>query len=266
MFLLKKSAILLVFASALVWAQSQNVPSSTEKVASAMPDSAKLEPVKTKKADYPIEAAQKGIQGEVVVKMHISETGDVEGVDVLSGDPVLAEAAVNAAKKWKFKPFIKNGQPIKVTTKMPFDFYFSNKVMDKGTSVDGTATTDAKSTMKTAPATAPTVANSPAPNADAPKLPQRVRVSQGVTEGLLIHQIAPVYPVEAKHKHVQGHVILSAIIGKDGRIADLKPVLGPKELFPAAIGAVQQWRYRPYLLMGQPVEVETTIDINFQLR
>jgi TonB family protein len=272
----KKSAILVLFLSGALWAQTQISPSPTKdngnqaatdttpENPSALPDSTKLDPLKMEKAVYPIQAAQNGIQGQVVVAMHVSEAGDVEGVDVVSGDPILSEAAVSAAKKWKFKPFIRNGKPIKVTTKMPFDFYFNEKVMNKGASADGSATSDAKSTMKTASATTPTGAN-PSPTPDAPKLPQRVRVSQGVTEGLLIRQIAPVYPMQAKQNHVQGHVILGAVIGKDGRIQNLRAVAGPKELIPAAFGAVQQWRYKPYLLKGQPVEVETTIDINFQL-
>jgi protein TonB len=60
---------------------------------------------------------------------------------------------------------------------------------------------------------------------------------------------------------------LQAIIGKDGRVKDLKPISGPStELEAAAVGAVQQWRYRPYLLQGEPVEVETLIKVNFQLK
>ena len=60
--------------------------------------------------------------------------------------------------------------------------------------------------------------------------------------------------------------LLQATISKDGRISDLKVISGPKELAPAAVGAVQQWRYRPYFLMGEPVEVLTTVQVNFRLR
>jgi outer membrane biosynthesis protein TonB len=59
---------------------------------------------------------------------------------------------------------------------------------------------------------------------------------------------------------------LQAVIGEDGRVTDLQFISGPRELARAAIGAVQQWRYRPYLLMGKPVEVTTQIQVNFRLR
>jgi periplasmic protein TonB len=95
--------------------------------------------------------------------------------------------------------------------------------------------------------------------------PKRIRVSQGVTEGLLIRRIEPVYPVIAKEARIQGTVVLSAIIAKDGTIKDLQLVSGHPMLAPAAIEAVKRWRYKPYLLSGIPVEVETTITVNFRL-
>lgn len=98
-----------------------------------------------------------------------------------------------------------------------------------------------------------------------PEMPQRVRVSQGVTTGLLIHKVQPVYPPLAKAARVQGEVLLKAIIDKQGTIQDLQLVSGHPMLVPSAIEAVKQWRYRPYLLNGQPVEVETTITVIFTL-
>ncbi len=98
-----------------------------------------------------------------------------------------------------------------------------------------------------------------------PVIPQRVRVSQGVTTGLLIHKVQPVYPPIAKAARVQGEVQLKAIISKEGTIEDLQLVSGHPMLVPPAIEAVKQWRYRPYLLNGQPVEVETTITVIFTL-
>ncbi len=96
-------------------------------------------------------------------------------------------------------------------------------------------------------------------------VPQRVRISQGVTKGLLIHRVEPVYPPLARAARVQGEVILTAIIDTNGAIKNLQLVSGHPMLVPAAIGAVQQWRYKPYLLNGQPVEVETTITVIFSL-
>jgi protein TonB len=96
-------------------------------------------------------------------------------------------------------------------------------------------------------------------------LPQRIRISQGVTNGLLIHKVEPSYPVLAKSARIQGDVVLKAIIDKEGNIQDLQLVSGHPMLVPAAIDAVRRWHYRPYLLNGQPVEVETTITVIFTL-
>src|SRR5579871_3573392 len=98
-----------------------------------------------------------------------------------------------------------------------------------------------------------------------PVQPQRVRISQGVTKGLLIHREEPTYPTLARAARVQGEVILSAVIDTNGQIQNLTLVSGHPMLVPAAISAVKQWRYKPYLLNGQPVEVETTITVIFSL-
>jgi len=96
--------------------------------------------------------------------------------------------------------------------------------------------------------------------------PERpLRVSSGVIEGLAISQPTPAYPAIAKATRTQGVVVLHAVISKTGTIIHLEPVSGPQMLRPAAVDAVSQWRYRPYLLNGQPTEVETTITVNFTM-
>jgi periplasmic protein TonB len=99
----------------------------------------------------------------------------------------------------------------------------------------------------------------------APVVPQRVRISQGVTKGLLIRRVEPTYPPLARSARVQGEVVLSAIISTNGDIENLQLVSGHPMLVPAALSAVKQWRYKPYLLNGQPTEVETTITVIFTL-
>lgn len=98
-----------------------------------------------------------------------------------------------------------------------------------------------------------------------PVTPQRVRISQGVTRGLLVQKVEPQYPTLARAARVQGDVVLSAVIDTNGQITNLQLVSGHPMLVPAAIAAVKQWRYKPYLLNGQPVEVETTITVIFSL-
>jgi protein TonB len=104
-------------------------------------------------------------------------------------------------------------------------------------------------------------------NAAIPKVatPQRVRVSTGVATGLLIKKVTPNYPQLAKQARIQGTVVLQAEISKDGTIQNLQLISGHPMLAPAAIEAVRQWRYKPYLLNGEPVAVETTVQVNFSL-
>jgi len=95
--------------------------------------------------------------------------------------------------------------------------------------------------------------------------PTRVRVSQGVSQGLLVHKVTPQYPPLAKQARIQGVVVLQALIGKDGSIQNLHVVSGHPMLTNAALEAVKEWKYKPYFLNGEPVEVETTINVNFSL-
>jgi periplasmic protein TonB len=95
--------------------------------------------------------------------------------------------------------------------------------------------------------------------------PQRVRVSQGVSQGLLVKRIQPNYPPLARQARIQGTVILQAEISKTGDIQNLRLISGHPMLAPAAIEAVKQWKYKPYLLNGEPVEVETQVQVNFTL-
>ncbi len=111
-------------------------------------------------------------------------------------------------------------------------------------------------------------ANAPAGTEQAarpPAVPVRVRVSPGVTQGLLITRVQPKYPKKARKKGIQGTVVLHALISKSGDIASLELVSGDPLLAPAAIDAVKQWKYKPYLLQGQPVDVDTQILVNFTL-
>lgn len=258
----------LIFAISPAWSQS-DTPSHSEPakdvsaVTTGQPeDSKSLVVIKIQKAVYPLGAQQQKIQGRVWVNAFISETGNVERVEVVSGDPLLVDAAVDAVKKWKFKPYIKGGKAVKVNIKLPLDFAFSDKINDEKAPPD---TAPASTTNSTAQSTDAQTAAPPSNPANGP-LPSRVRVSQGVTSGLLLHRVNPVYPDGARRAHIQGKVLLKALIGKDGNIEDLQVISGPTELTQAAVGAVQQWRYRPYLLMGQPVEIDTTIEVNFVLQ
>ncbi|HEU5413229.1 MAG TPA: energy transducer TonB [Candidatus Angelobacter sp.] len=101
--------------------------------------------------------------------------------------------------------------------------------------------------------------------ADNSKKPLKLRVSQGVAEGLVLHKVPPHYPEEAKEKHITGDVILGVTIDHSGNVSELKAISGDPLLARAAAEAVKQWKYKPYLLNGEPVEIETTVRISFRM-
>jgi TonB family protein len=115
------------------------------------------------------------------------------------------------------------------------------------------------------PSAVPEPTTNSTPVASTPGPPKRVKVSSGVMAGMVLKKVQPAYPESAKQKGIQGPVLLSAVIGTDGHILQLKPIYGREELVPAAISAVQQWEYRPYILSGQSAEVETEIQVQFTL-
>ena len=106
---------------------------------------------------------------------------------------------------------------------------------------------------------APALAKTPAP------APKRIRVPAQVAEANLIHDVTPQYPPEAGRERIEGTVVLMAAITKDGTVRDVQVESGLPLLAQAAIDAVKQWRYKPYLLNGEPVEVGCHITINFTL-
>jgi TonB family protein len=232
-------------------------PSPAAMASSSSPgDSTEIIALQAPKPAYPMEAANKGVQGKVWIHLLISETGDVESADIISGDPDLARAAQEAMKKWKFKPYIRDGKPVKVSTKMPFDFAFKNRA------TDATAPPDSSANASASPAAAAGASGegTSGERSDG-NPPQRLPVSSGVAEGLKLHDVKPTYPLGT---HIQGVVILQATIGKDGLVHNLKAISGHPILIGAAMDAVRQWRYRAYLLKGEPVEVETTVIVRFQ--
>jgi protein TonB len=101
-------------------------------------------------------------------------------------------------------------------------------------------------------------------NAPKPVL-QTLNISQGVSQGLLTKKVQPIYPANALRMHVEGAVELQATIGKSGNIVSVKTLTGDPVLARAAKEAVLQWKYKPYLLNGEPVEIQTQVTVNFKL-
>jgi protein TonB len=109
------------------------------------------------------------------------------------------------------------------------------------------------------------VAPPPPPPPPPPKPPQRVRVGGNVQQANLIRQIKPPYPPLARQARIQGQVVLEAIISKQGSVENLRVISGHPLLIQSALDAVKQWKYKPTLLNGEPVEVVTTVTVNFNL-
>lgn len=105
----------------------------------------------------------------------------------------------------------------------------------------------------------------PPPVAPPASIKREFRTST-ILEGMLIRKVQPVYPALARSVRIQGPVILDAVISKAGTIEHLQLVSGHPMLVPAALAAVSQWRYRPYILNGEAIEVETRITVNFVLQ
>ena len=122
--------------------------------------------------------------------------------------------------------------------------------------VPGGALSDVLSSTRTVPVLAKATESTPN---------KRMRVASRVVAANLIHDVAPIYPSEAGRERIEGIVVLMAVIGKDGTVRDVRVESGLPLLAQAAIDAVKQWRYKPYLLNGEPIEVDSQITINFTL-
>jgi protein TonB len=93
--------------------------------------------------------------------------------------------------------------------------------------------------------------------------PLRIRVSAGVSQKLLVKRVDPEYPIAALRGRIRGNVVLHILITKAGDVATVELVLGHPILAAAAMDAVKQWKYKPYLLNGIPIEVDTEVLVSF---
>jgi len=190
---------------------------------------------------YPPLARQARIQGTVVLSIVINKDGEVRDPRLVSGHPMLAPAAIEAVRQWKYEPFKSDDRPVEVETIVRVGFR-----MPEGSEISGPR----------------------AARPDSPQpvdIPELVRVSMGVMQGLLDHRVDPEYPTDAKEKHIEGTVVLNVDIDNEGEVARVELVSGHPQLAAAAMDAVLQWKYRPFVLNGEAVAVETTVPAKFAL-
>ena len=187
--------------------------------------------------------------GTVLLKVLVSKTGAVEEAVAVRGEGELPKVAIDGVKGWTYRPYLADGRPreIQSTILLRFSDGVGKRAVMLGTAgMDGAVAGSVGSGSGQSDAQGGTA-----------------RLPPGVVAGLLEEPYAPVYPPAAKAAHVQGIVVLHALISKEGTIESLHVVSGPPLLVGAAMDAVKRWKYRPYMLKGVPVEVETTINVNF---
>lgn len=246
-FLLLSCALLVV---------AQEAPAPVDVPAESMQKSLihRVEPI------YPPLARQARIEGTVVLKVIVSKAGEVRATEVISGHPMLVPSAVEAVKQWRYTPYTKDGETVEVATPVQVNFRIADK--PPASSGEGAHPGDSEPPFDSS-RSAGRVDTEPLPSTVPP---QRVRVSSGVAAGLLVSKVPPHYPEDAREARVQGTVLLKVNIDKEGNVYKTELISGQPLLAPAAIEAVRHWKYKPYLLNGAAVEVETQVQVNFVLK
>lgn len=187
---------------------------------------------------YPEIARAAGVSGAVVLHAIIGTDGTVQNLQVISGPEMLRASAIDAVRHWVYKPYLLNGEP---------------------TEVDTTITVNYNLAEAAPPPPAAVAAPDPVAPANVP-----VKVSGRVMDAMAIRKVPPTYPASARAQGLAGAVVMRAVIDQGGRVQQLQVMSGPDLLRQAAIEAVRQWIYKPYLLNGAPASVETTVTITFR--
>jgi TonB family protein len=205
---------------------------------------------------YPAEAQNKGIQGVVKLKILISRSGDVTQAILISGHPMLAQAAIDAVKQWKYKPYVQDGKAVSIETAVSVAF--------PPGSAAGADVEPPNVKFTPTPDQGPqsgTVVGIIKRRADGTKF---ASLSSEFAQTLLLKKIPPKYPEAARELHDGTvEVVLKGLISKEGDVIDVQLISGPPVFVQPAIDAVKQWKYKPYLPNGQAMEFETEITVNF---
>jgi protein TonB len=187
---------------------------------------------------YPEEAKKKGIEGVVIVEATTDIYGRVVETQVLRSIPELNAAALAAVSQWVYEPYIKDGEPRGIIFTVTVRFNLSEK-SEKEERAETKARVSKKSDAK----------------------------GKDVKQPKLIKKVDPVYPEEAKKKGIEGVVILEATTDIYGRVAKVRILKSENErLNEAAVNALKQWVYEPFIVDGKPLGVEFTVNIRFKLK
>ena len=231
---MKTSILLLIGLLPLVCAGGQESPAP---VRITMDDAAML----LIKAVDPVPAPEaRNLRGRVELELRIDKAGSVAGVTVTAGSPPLAAAAVAAFKQYKFRPYMAGESPAEVIC--PAVSIFSGA--EGAQSYPG---------------------NLEASRAGGTTLSRRLKISSVLLDQNKIHDEKPRYPGAAKMGHIQGDVVIRVTINKLGRVETLNAVSGHPLLREEALEAVKEWRYRPFQVNGEPVEVDSLVTVQFRM-
>ena len=191
---------------------------------------------------YPSLGTQARIQGTVRFTVVIARDGHVMDIRLVSGHPLLVTAAREAVAQWVYRPTLLNGQPVEVVTTVDIGFRLASPATI--------------SPPDAAPSTSDHAATGDGPR----RIPNpRPHVAY------LIYRPKPVYPQAAREAHIQGTVLFSVVIGTDGHVSDIKLISVHPLLVDAARENVALWRFRPAIVNGDPVKVNTKLDVHFSL-
>jgi len=240
-------AVLLVFTG-IVASQENQEPKQAASPISVAPWVLHTKLVHEVVPQYPKAARNNKVQGDIFIDVVVDETGNVQTArlaNCMNCSSALGDAALAAVKEWKYQPTLVDGKPVQVSSFVVFRFLLLIKP-----SV-AILTKSEKST--------------PANEALRGTGPGRLRISSGTAEANLIHKVEPEYPAQAKANHIQGDVLLQCVIDKEGNLIVINVLSGPPVLVEASVKTVRQWKYKPYTLNGEPVEVETTITIKYHM-
>ncbi|HEY1526070.1 MAG TPA: energy transducer TonB [Candidatus Angelobacter sp.] len=213
--------------------------------------------------DYSADVKSVNTSGQIVIAFTIDKTGKVTHAMVVDkdlagrksvniGDPHLRQASLDAVKQWIYRPYKVNGQPREVDTSVVLVFNFNHT---NGTPVKvgeaGDAVPTAKATMNVAAGNKTGEFGKPL-------------IDPKVAESRLTGKTEPQYPQMAKIAKIQGNVVIHIVINKQGHVAKTKAESGHPILIQAAMDAVKNWDYQPFMLNGEPTEVETSVTVKFK--
>lgn len=247
---------ILTVAAAGITASSPGKPLEAEKRGQSANGITAPRLIRKVTPEYPANARDQRVMAAVTLAAVIGTDGVPKSLRVVSAgvDADLARAAVDAVKQWRYEPALLNGQPVEAANTITVNF-FNNAFVNFP---------PPPPPPPPPPAPEPPALTTPPPPSPPPPPPgSRIRLGGNIQQTMLLTQVRPIYPPEAKEKRIQGIVILEVVVGKEGDVESVKVISGHPLLQQSAVDAVSQWKYRPTLLNGEPVEVVTTVTVNF---